>query len=141
LRKKGKARPAPTGSVGSPACLKLEQWGRLLNDAFGVMPYLVGSATTTKAWRDVDVRMILEDDEWDRIVGRRDRAHRMVARWNVLCTAISVWGTQFTGLPIDFQFQRRAEVTQVDWDKIREPIGLGFYGVDVLGPGDQRDDV
>lgn len=39
--------------------------------------------------------------------------------------AFSAWGTAFTGLPIDFQFQHdeRANAT---YDGIREPLGLRF---------------
>lgn len=133
------AARADTG-VGSPAHLKLDQWGYLLKCAFGETAYVVGSSTESKQWRDVDVRMIFDDDDWMRWIGRIEVGHRMIAPWHVLCTALSVWGREFTGLPIDFQFQRRDEVTDTDWAKIREPLGLGFYGIHVYTKEDRERD-
>lgn len=135
-----KRKPSRDVGVGSPAHLKLEHWGYLLRCAFGEHPYLVGSATEGKHWRDVDVRMIFDDDKWERWIGRIESGHRFIATWNILCTAISVWGREFTGLPIDFQFQRRDEVTDADWAKIREPLGGGFYGISIFTKEDRERD-
>lgn len=69
--------------------------------------FLVGSALERRDWRDVDVRCILEDAEYDRLFvgegGGRD------ALFGLLCLAISSWLSQKTGLPVDFQFQRFTE--------------------------------
>ena len=39
-------------------------------------------------------------------------------------TAFSLWGQKVTGLPIDFQVQRRSDIPQADWDKARCPLGI-----------------
>ena len=62
-------KPNPGFGVGMPAHLYLEQFGSLVWEAFGHPPYLVGSAIMGKQWRDVDVRLILPDDEWDALFG------------------------------------------------------------------------
>jgi hypothetical protein len=61
----------------------------------------VGSSLTEKrGWRDVDVRLILDDDEFEPYAdaGRR-RMHEL---------AWTAFGSQMTGLPIDFQIQQQA---------------------------------
>lgn len=65
------------------------------------MPYLVGSALTSPNWRDVDVRVILDDDVYD------DLARKIVPA--MLNLSVSVWGRKATGLPIDFQIQRMTD--------------------------------
>jgi hypothetical protein len=42
--------------VGMPQQLYLHEFGSKVWDAFGSLPYLVGSVLTCKAWRDVDIR-------------------------------------------------------------------------------------
>lgn len=103
-------------SVGPQEIFLLDQWGRQLYEAFHAMPYLVGSvARGERYWRDVDVRMPLEDDAWP---FDEERPSRLFA----LNLAISLWGRQATGLPVDFQFQRQS-VFQVD-EGVRNPLGV-----------------
>lgn len=112
--------------VGSPAHLLLNAWGTLVHDAFGEIPYLVGSATTSKTWRDVDIRVMLDDDQWNRIlpgVPTTGGAGFVYPRWSALCMAVSAWGQQFTGLPIDFQFQPR-DHANTRYKGYREPLGI-----------------
>lgn len=115
--------PAQSG-VGMPATAMLNSWGADLYRAFGQTAYMVGSATQGKSWRDVDVRMILDDDDYDRLCGPKVNPDFTNARWAALVTSISLWGKAVTGLPIDFQFQRRDKVMQEDWDKPRVPLGI-----------------
>lgn len=96
---------------------RLEEWCRLVRVVFdGEVPYLVGSSHTTAAYRDVDVRLILSDDEFD-------------ARWSdpvkvrLVNRAISIWGQQETGLPIDFQVQRQTEANAAFVGEQRNPMG------------------
>ena len=37
----------------------------IVTESLGQHPYLVGSVTNKEGWRDVDVRSILPDDEFD----------------------------------------------------------------------------
>ncbi len=95
--------------VGMPAVLKLQQYSAVLQDAFGSVPYQVGSSLTTKTgWRDVDVRVILDDDEFERLFGPQGTSP-MNERLAAFCLAFAVLGREMTGLPIDFQVQPQTE--------------------------------
>lgn len=63
-----------------------------------VMAYLVGSSLVRADYRDVDVRVILSDKPYAKLIKtiQLPRLH----------LAVSLWGTQVTGLPIDFQVQQ-----------------------------------
>lgn len=89
-----------------PASLWLEEFGSQLWSAFGKPAYLVGSALAGKAWRDVDVRLILDDETWAAMELGDPRCDHQNAKWNALVLAFSALGRQMTGLPIDFQIQQ-----------------------------------
>lgn len=93
--------------VGMPASLKLHEFGSHVWFVFGSMPYHVGSSLELKTgWRDVDVRVILTDQEyqqWD--LGDPKDPHSN-GKWVALCLAFSALGRELTGLPIDFQIQQ-----------------------------------
>jgi hypothetical protein len=91
--------------VGMPAALHLDAFGREIEAAFGHLPYLVGSAATSKQWRDVDVRLILPDPEFDALFPDHTYPARHDGRWGLLCAAISELARIRTGLPVDFQIQ------------------------------------
>jgi hypothetical protein len=97
----------------------------LLNDAcipvaeaFESSPYLVGSATERPDFRDVDLRMILTDEEFDHWFGGR------VLLWSMVCQAISHYLRNVTGLPIDFQIQRMTEANTKHPTTHRNPMGM-----------------
>ena len=73
------------------------------DDSDGV--YLVGSSLSRKDWRDVDVRQIIADEEFERRFGEfvepYDRNHFLRA-FNL---GISGWMNVRSGLPIDYQVQ------------------------------------
>ena len=97
-------------SLGPQDIFLLDQWGRQLQEAFGETPYLVGSvARAADNWRDVDVRML--DSLSASSLGRR-----------TLNVALSLWGRQITGLPIDFQFQGEEEFHSYA-NEVRNPLG------------------
>lgn len=91
----------------------LSHWCEWIARTFDHHPYLVGSVLYRQDWRDVDVRMILDDDEFD----------ALPCDPMVLNVAFSVWGQQVTGLPIDFQFQRRTEAN-AEFGGGRHALGL-----------------
>lgn len=92
-------------SVGMPETIYLEQYGYLLRKVFYATPYHVGSSLGNKTgWRDVDIRLILPDDEWEKWEFG-DPEHLNI-RWTAYCAAFSELGRKMTGLPIDFQIQQ-----------------------------------
>lgn len=86
--------------------------------AFG-STYLVGSAQTGGAYRDVDVRTILEDSEFDRLFGDEPVGRR---RWELICLSVAHLLAQQSGLPVDYQIQRLTEAN-AKYDGPRNPIG------------------
>lgn len=94
----------------------LRDWGCSLRRMFrGEMPYLVGSALNRPDHRDVDVRIMLEP-------GRLEKLAEFVNLPD-LRLAISLWGQQVTGLPIDFDLQDRDVANAIEPGG-RHPIGL-----------------
>jgi hypothetical protein len=89
-------------------------------------PYLVGTACTAREYRDVDVRVMLEDDEYDRLA---DIGQQLPT---FLGLAIGEYLASRTGLPIDFQIQRRTQANELHHGP-RNPLGvrkLGNYSGD-----------
>lgn len=72
---------------------------RPLVDAFGWGVFQVGSSLQRGNYRDVDVRCMLDDDEYAHLFSGKP------ARLRVLNAAVTLWLGRATGLPIDFQFQ------------------------------------
>jgi hypothetical protein len=94
--------------VGMPQEILLRRFGNYVYDAFGEMPYHVGSSLRGKDnWRDVDVRVLLPDEEWERLGLGDPRIPQTNARWTAITLAWSTFGRAMTGLPIDFQLQQR----------------------------------
>ena len=85
-------------------------------EAFGGETYLVGSVLVGDSWHDVDVRTILDDDTFDAIF------HGRQFFWSLTCLGIATYLRQVTGLPIDYQIQRRTEAN-AKHDGIRNAIG------------------
>ena len=114
--------------VGPPACFELELACQTLKEAFGGAGcYLVGSALERADWRDVDVRMILPDDEFDALFPncREGKIWKFNARWLVMTVAITEWLRKRTGLPVDFQFQPMTHANERHAGP-RNPLGLIF---------------
>jgi hypothetical protein len=102
-------------SIGQPQGMLLNEFGMRLWDAFGEVAYHVGSSlsamydkkSVARAWRDVDVRLMLDDTEWERMgLGDPENPH-MNRKWRAFCIVFSDYGRHLTGLPIDFQLQQR----------------------------------
>lgn len=93
--------------VGMPQSLLLQEFGEHIRRAFGHTAFHVGSSLEKKdGWRDVDVRLILPDGEYE-AMGLGDPKHQQRnKRWCSLVIAWSSFGRQLTGLPIDFQIQQ-----------------------------------
>ena len=116
-------KPTPAIGVGMPALLYLELFAGVLEDAFGTTAYLVGSAARGKEWRDVDVRVILSKEEFNRYCGNFDqKPERLNRQWSALCLAFAELGRGMTGLPIDFQLQESEEANRLWPNEVRVPL-------------------
>lgn len=102
-------------SIGQPQGMLLNCFGMLLSDAFGEVAYHVGSSLTTEktaGWRDVDVRLMLDDEAWEKMgLGNPENPHGN-RKWRALCIAFSAYGRHLTDLPIDFQLQQRSHANE-----------------------------
>jgi hypothetical protein len=92
--------------IGAPEALNLNVVCATLVQAFGPNIYLVGSSIERRDYRDVDVRCILDDAEYERIFQNPYQNQQLSAFWCLVCASISEWLSKRTGLPIDFQIQK-----------------------------------
>jgi hypothetical protein len=60
---------------------------------------------TAGSYRDVDVRMMLDEEQFAAVCPDR-------ARWELLCLAIGAYLAERTGLLVDFQIQRTTEANE-----------------------------
>jgi len=135
----GKPKPrrgVMNGGVGMPGAILLDAFGSYVWDAFGEIPYHVGSSLETEKgttpwagatlnrsqWRDVDVRLIISDEKWEKEGYGDPRDTHRNAKWVATTLAWTAFGRQLTGLPIDFQIQQQTEANKDDG--LRSAIGL-----------------
>lgn len=91
------------------------------------MPFLVGSALKHKDFRDVDIRLIMDDDAFAEMFPLQPadpRGKNNDHYWELVCNAISEWLRQRTGLPIDFQIQQRTFANNYFKGEKRNAIGM-----------------
>lgn len=104
----------------------LDQACRPLVDAFGWCIFQVGSSLQRRDWHDIDVRCILDDDEWTRMFpGEKPESDgRRRPRLAILSVAISEWLRARTGLPVDFQFQQMTAANAEFGEAPRSALGV-----------------
>lgn len=108
--------PVPHVFLLNQACLTL-------NRALGLGVYLVGSSLVKRDYRDVDVRAIVRDAEYQRMFpGIGIPQHH--ALWSLMCASISLYLEKLTGLPIDFQIQSMTEANTKYPTGERQALGL-----------------
>jgi hypothetical protein len=88
----------------------------------------VGTAAVGTDFRDVDVRTILADDEFDALFEGREHL------WDLLCMSVSLYLSNATGLPIDFQIQRMTEANAAH-DGPRQALGINAPPADRFAGG------
>jgi hypothetical protein len=104
---------------------RLEWFGLFIYKTLGEYPYLVGSACYRKDYRDVDIRMIVEDERFKELFGDetdwRDNPGLEAAN-----LAFSALAKEMTNLPIDFQFQQmtNANSEKANEGMVRNPLGV-----------------
>lgn len=91
--------------IGMPESLYLSLFGDLLLSAFGEMPYQVGSSLNGETWRDVDIRIMFDTEEYQKWGFGDPESPHTNAKWVAFTMAFSLLGQKITGLPIDFQIQ------------------------------------
>lgn len=107
-------------AVGQPQQMLLNQFGDMVRQAFGTHSvYHVGSSMgeEKKAWRDVDIRCMLTDEQWEKLGLLDPKNNHGDPKWCALCIVFSHYGRHLTGLPIDFQLQRIKEANEMHSSK------------------------
>lgn len=108
--------------VPAPHFFNLNQACKIVNDALaGFGCYLVGSSIVRREYRDVDVRYIMEDTAYDRLF--RNESGYANPLWSLMCQSISLWLSQQSGLPVDFQIQRQTRANEEHHGR-RQPLGI-----------------
>lgn len=104
----------------SPPDFRRVDWAcRPIREAFGAYPMLVGSVLTRPDFRDVDIRLILSDDEYDRL-------GLVTPERELIETALSKLIQDSSGVgPIDFQIQRMTEANDEFPTGGRNALGMG----------------
>jgi len=104
--------------------LDLHMACQLLNQAFGGWnTFLVGSVLTTPDYRDVDVRSLLEDEDYIRIFGSLEATHHDPL-YRLMSATISHWLSSHTGLEIDWQPQPISVSHRDHGDEKRQSVGI-----------------
>jgi len=96
----------------------LDEACKPIAEAFGETPYLVGTAVTRSDYRDIDVRLILDDEKYAAlatVVGSE-----LVA---FLGLAVGEYLAARTGMAIDFQVQQQSAANERH-DGPRNPLGF-----------------
>lgn len=117
--------------VGAPAIFALELACQDLNRAFDGHCYLVGSTLTRTDWRDVDVRLIMDDAAFIALFPSAQSEGvpanwEFDQRWLWMTVSISERMSRLTGLPIDFQFQPRTHANAFHKGGGRNALGMSF---------------
>ena len=110
-----KEGPRPASYLTTADFARLNHACLPVSEAFGGHVYLVGSALEREDYRDLDVRVILADDEFDSTFPN-------VRVWSLLCLGVTEYLQRVTGLPIDFQVQRMTEANEKHHGS-RNPVG------------------
>lgn len=108
-------------TLSPPVLHRLDLACHHLAECFGdAGPYLVGSVQerTAGPTSDVDVRLILADKKYDRLMKGAPEGFA-----TLLDLALGAYLRELTGLPIDFQVQRRTEANERHKGKQRNPLG------------------
>jgi hypothetical protein len=130
----GSAPPKRTRAnyVAAPHYFLLSQACAVINQAFqsGFGCYLVGSSITRKDYRDVDVRMIIDDVEFEKLFPGAKDGPQYNGLWSLMCASISLYLSQASGLPIDFQIQAQSVANSIPDRTERQALGifLGYPG-------------
>ena len=104
----------------SPPDFRRLDWACVpIRNAFRTPPYLVGSVLTRPDYRDIDIRLILDDDEVERMFPTDAvRLLLNVALSDLIAKAANVRA------PVDFQIQSMSEANVPEHGGVRNPLGI-----------------
>lgn len=103
------------------ALFKLDVFGGLVRELIGDVPYLVGSVHHKPDYRDVDIRIMLDDERFEAIFGG-DGLWITNDALKLFNMALSALAREMTGLEIDCQFQRRSDANKEYGGEPRRPL-------------------
>lgn len=106
----------------------LDQAVKVLGQTFHYNVYLVGSVLTRPNFRDVDLRCMLDDEDYDKLFSSSYNDLNCDHMRKVMNISISSWLKSLTGLPVDFQFQKTSEANKEFPRQPRSSIGLVVKG-------------
>lgn len=111
--------------IGAPAVFRLELACQHICDAYDSRGcYLVGSSLERQDWRDVDVRLIMDDEDFATAFPNVEgRNWEQDSKWLLTIASVSTWLSHQTGLPIDFQIQPQTHANEIH-KKRRDAIGI-----------------
>lgn len=114
-----------SASYLSPPDLHRLNWACVpIREAFGAPPYLVGSVLTRPDYRDIDIRLILNDEAVARMFDASDRSSPNAVRLllNIALSDLIAKAANMSA-PIDFQIQSMSEAN-VPEHGMRNPLGV-----------------
>lgn len=123
------AGPRAASYLSPPHLMRLSWACVPVKEAFGRTPYLVGSALLRPDYRDIDIRLILDDDDFCRMFAAWGDG---LARLRLVNSSLSLMieTSAKLGTPIDFQIQPQSHANT--YDGMRNPLGMRRAGgVDV----------
>ena len=123
-----RSKTRPKLSLSTLELHELDEACHPIYAGFGTPPYLVGSASERPDFRDVDVRLILGDEEYDALF------ESLPGLWALLSRVIATYLRSRTTLPVDFQIQRQTDAN-ARHKKPRNALGLRDLK-DYAGGGD-----
>lgn len=94
------------------------------HNSYGI--YLVGSALTGKAWRDVDVRHIISDDEFTQRFGEFVEPYDQNHFLRAFNLGVSAWMSAAAKLPVDYQVQPITKANELYPHATNPRNGLGL---------------
>ena len=106
-----------------PALFRLRLFGEAVHRHIGVRAYLVGSVLGRRDYRDIDVRIMLDDDTFQRVFGA-DGLWITNGALTLANMALSALAREMTGLDIDCQIQRLSDANAEYGDRQRQPLML-----------------
>lgn len=103
--------------LSPPDLYRLDWACRPIRLAFDTPPYLVGSALERVDYRDIDLRLILDDDRFAELVGGSGDLRLLL---NIALSGL-ITSTAGQRAPIDFQIQSMSEANAIPGKRV--PMG------------------